>query len=194
LARVYTRIKQASSKKQAQSKMQPAAKVLAIVTLSAFALNADAAGLRQLPSHPSAPIVTLVNSVLDLGDGLTIKEMQRGDEVTFPKKGDAVTVHYVGFRDNDQYEFANSLEHHKPVTFKVGEGDIFKPLDLAVMKMSLGESAEIFVPFDKYGNGGSGVDVDNRWRVVLLDIAGHHMCPREWTQKQCQDRASQALF
>lgn len=66
------------------------------------------------------------------------------------KNGDTVQVHYHG-KLNDGSTF-DSSEGREPLEFKVGEGQVIKGFDDAVLNMGIGEKKTVTIPVDEaYG-------------------------------------------
>lgn len=96
-----------------------------------------------------------------------------------PKKGDLISVHYVGRLMNedgtDGKEFDSSLKRGKPLEFVVGVGYVIKGWDMALLEMKQGEKRRIVIPAVLgYGSRGvPGVIPQNAtliFEVELLDI------------------------
>ena len=67
------------------------------------------------------------------------------------KKGDSVKVHYIGTL-NDGNEFDNSYKRGSTLDFKVGEGNMIKGFDSALLGMEVGEKKTVNLePKDAYG-------------------------------------------
>lgn len=76
-----------------------------------------------------------------------------GDEV---KKGDTVSVHYVGTLQNGQ-EFDNSKKRGDPFEFIVGKGMVIEGWDKGLVGMKVGGQRILIIPSDMaYGDNGVG--------------------------------------
>ncbi len=76
-----------------------------------------------------------------------------GEEV---KKGDKVSVHYVGALKNGE-EFDNSRKRGEPFEFTVGGGQVIKGWDEGLVGMKVGGSRVLVVPAEMaYGDAGVG--------------------------------------
>jgi len=86
--------------------------------------------------------------------GVEIETVTPGDGVTFPKKNQTVRVHYTGTL-TDGSKFDSSRDRGKPFEFKIGNGQVIKGWDEGVMKMSLGQRANLTcTPDYAYGERG----------------------------------------
>ncbi|XP_061652634.1 uncharacterized protein LOC133488598 isoform X1 [Phyllopteryx taeniolatus] len=63
--------------------------------------------------------------------GVTVDVVKPGDGVTFPQKGQTVTVHYVGKLTNGT-KFDSSRDRGKPFKFKIGIGEVIRGWDEGV--------------------------------------------------------------
>lgn len=88
-------------------------------------------------------------------DGFTLKVEKQGDDATFPKRGDTVTVHYVGML-KDGTVFDSSRERGEAFSFPIGRGKVIRGWDQGVITMSLGERATLHLPsYKAYGSSGA---------------------------------------
>jgi peptidylprolyl isomerase len=71
-----------------------------------------------------------------------------------PKPGDQVTVHYTGKLHNGTV-FDSSRSRNSPFRFKIGVGQVIKGWDQGVMRMTVGQSAQLTIP-PQLGYGASG--------------------------------------
>ncbi|KAG8995929.1 FK506 binding protein proline rotamase rapamycin-binding protein [Tulasnella sp. JGI-2019a] len=72
--------------------------------------------------------------------GVTVDTLQPGDGRTFPKKGDTVTIHYVGTL-LDGTKFDSSRDRDDAFKTKIGIGKVIKGWDEGVPQLSLGQKA-----------------------------------------------------
>jgi len=86
--------------------------------------------------------------------GVTIETLSPGDGVTFPKKGDTVTVHYVGTLTDGKI-FDSSRDRRLPFTVEIGVGKMIRAWEEGVPTMSLGQKAILTCTPD-YGYGDRG--------------------------------------
>ncbi|XP_019751890.1 FK506-binding protein 1-like [Hippocampus comes] len=86
--------------------------------------------------------------------GVTVHVIKPGDGVNFPKKGQNVTVHYVGTLPNGE-KFDSSRDRGKPFNFKLGHGQVIRGWDEGVAQMSKGQVARLTcTPDYAYGSRG----------------------------------------
>jgi FK506-binding protein 1 len=86
--------------------------------------------------------------------GVSIERLSPGDGKTFPRKGDAVTIHYVGTLRNGK-KFDSSRDRGEPFQTEIGVGRVIKGWDEGVPQLSLGEKAVLTITPD-YGYGPRG--------------------------------------
>jgi len=107
--------------------------------------------------------------------GVDKEDISPGDGATFPKKGDQLTMHYTGTLSETGKEFDSSVLRGKPFQFVIGIGQVIQGWDEGVMKMSLGEKANLKISSD-YGYGSRGApgaippNADLTFEVELLAI------------------------
>jgi peptidylprolyl isomerase len=98
--------------------------------------------------------------VVTVPDELPPETLQKRDIVTgtgpAAKKGDTVSVQYVGVAWSTGREFDASWDRGQPFTFKLGEGKVIKGWDVGVPGMRKGGRRELTIPYDQaYGAQGS---------------------------------------
>ena len=107
--------------------------------------------------------------------GVDKVDISPGDGTTFPQKGDQLTMHYTGKLSENGKEFDSSVSRGKPFQFVIGIGQVIQGWDEGVMKMSLGEKANLKISSD-YGYGSRGApgaippNADLTFEVELLAI------------------------
>lgn len=108
---------------------------------------------------------------------LKVELVSPGDGKTFPEKGDKLTMHYTGtlLYPPSGAKFDSSRDRGEPFSFTIGVGQVIQGWDEGVMKMSLGERANLHIPAAKgYGDVGAGAAIppnaDLHFDVELLKI------------------------
>ncbi|GAA5896413.1 hypothetical protein JCM6882_001007 [Rhodosporidiobolus microsporus] len=87
--------------------------------------------------------------------GVTVESISPGDGKTYPKKGDTVTMHYVGTLQSNGAKFDSSRDRNQAFQTAIGVGRVIKGWDEGVPQLSLGEKARLICPpGDAYGAGG----------------------------------------
>eukprot|EP00931_Biecheleriopsis_adriatica_P118668 TRINITY_DN94015_c0_g1_i1.p1 TRINITY_DN94015_c0_g1~~TRINITY_DN94015_c0_g1_i1.p1 ORF type:complete len:582 (-),score=196.91 TRINITY_DN94015_c0_g1_i1:76-1821(-) len=85
-----------------------------------------------------------------------------------PKKGDEVTVHYVGTLKSDGSEFDSSRSRSTPFVFTLGKGQVIKGWDLGVATMKKGEIAKFtLAPEFAYGDEGSPPKIPEKATLIF---------------------------
>eukprot|EP00483_Globobulimina_turgida_P012990 UN13014 len=91
-------------------------------------------------------------------DGVKVVSISDGDNQTYPKSGDYLTMHYVGTNHggpNHGKTFDSSRLKGRPFKFVIGEGQVIKGWDEGVIQMSLGQKANLEISWT-YGYGTQG--------------------------------------
>ncbi|PWT89012.1 MAG: hypothetical protein C5B55_12095 [Blastocatellia bacterium] len=76
--------------------------------------------------------------------GLKYVELVEGTGAT-PRKGQTVTVHYVGKLENGK-QFDSSYDRGVPADFQIGTGRVIKGWDEALMTMKVGGKRKLIIP------------------------------------------------
>ncbi|KAF8972526.1 hypothetical protein BDZ97DRAFT_1752428 [Flammula alnicola] len=86
--------------------------------------------------------------------GVTVETIIPGDGLNFPKKGDKVTIHYVGTL-TDGKKFDSSRDRGSPFMTEIGTGKVIKGWDEGVLQLSIGQKAVLTASPDfAYGSRG----------------------------------------
>jgi len=86
------------------------------------------------------------------------------------KKGDAVSVHYIGTLQNGQ-EFDNSHKRGTPFDFTVGGGQVIEGWEKGLIGMKVGGQRVLVVPPEMaYGEGGIGPIPGNATLVFSIEL------------------------
>ncbi|CRH02890.1 FK506-binding protein (FKBP)-type peptidyl-prolyl isomerase, putative [Plasmodium relictum] len=104
------------------------------------------------------------------GDGGVIKTiLRKGDEgeENTPKKGNEVTVHYVGKLESNGKVFDSSRDRNVPFKFHLGSGEVIKGWDICVASMKKNEKCSVRLD-SKYGYGEEGCGENIPGNSVLI--------------------------
>ncbi len=106
------------------------------------------------------------------GDGLQIQILKQGTGES-AKKGDTVTVNYVGTLTNGT-KFDSSIDRGQPFSFILGAEQVIKGWDKGVLGMKVGEVRKLIIPPELgYGSNTVGPIPANStlvFEVTLLKI------------------------
>ncbi|KAI5453849.1 hypothetical protein NCC49_004845 [Naganishia albida] len=87
--------------------------------------------------------------------GVEVQTISPGDGKTFPKKGDTVSMHYVGTLASNGSKFDSSRDRGQPFVTQIGVGRVIKGWDEGVPQLSLGQKAKLIcTPDYAYGERG----------------------------------------
>ncbi|ETW02026.1 hypothetical protein, variant 1 [Aphanomyces invadans] len=115
---------------------------------------------------------------------VVVEFVHDGDHSTYPQRGDSVTVNYVGTLAVTGAKFDSSYDRSAPFQFHLGLGEVIKGWDEGVAKLSLNETARLYIPSHLgYGASGAGSGVippnaDLIFDVHLLAINGVQISPK----------------
>lgn len=109
--------------------------------------------------------------------GVTVKTLTPGDGQTFPKRGDTVTIHYVGTLVDGGKKFDSSRDRGVPFQTEIGTGKVIRGWDEGVPQLSLGEKAILTATAEfAYGTRGFPpvipANASLQFEVELLQING----------------------
>eukprot|EP00483_Globobulimina_turgida_P002665 UN02670 len=91
------------------------------------------------------------------------------------RKGDKLSMHYVGTLRKDDSKFDSSRDRDSPFEFTLGSGQVIKGWDQGLVDMCAGEIRKLTIPSDMgYGDKGSPPKIPGGatlvFEVELLDI------------------------
>ena len=156
----------------AQQKTAHDAARLAVVPPAATGPDPEAAPAEQKVQSPGvvAPGFQIVFP------GVRKQLLRAGDGVTYPSKGDALTMHYTGWLAAGGTVFDSSVQRAEPFCFNIGLGQVIQGWDEGVARMSLGEKAMLHISSEcaygseEVGDGLIPANSDLVFEVELLAI------------------------
>ncbi len=87
--------------------------------------------------------------------GVQIEILKEGTGA-IAKKGDTVSVHYVGVLENGT-KFDSSVDRGTPFEFSLGAGQVIPGWDIGIEGMKVGEVRKLTIPSElAYGSSGAG--------------------------------------
>lgn len=107
-------------------------------------------------------------------DLVNMDKVIEGDGKTIPRKGNIVTVDYIGYAQ-DGRKFDSTYDRKKPFKFRVECGEVIKGWDMGIIQMSKGERSKMTIPPSlAYGSKGFPGLIDGdqyiTFEVQLLDV------------------------
>ena len=104
-------------------------------------------------------------------DELQIKDIVKGKGPA-AKKGDKVSMQYVGLTWSTSVEFDSSWERGEPYTLTLGKGDVIKGWDEGIVGMRKGGRRELTIPAElAYGAQGSPPNIGpNECLRFIIDL------------------------
>jgi len=102
---------------------------------------------------------------------LEIEEIEEGTGAE-AKKGDAVSVQYVGVGYESKEEFDSSWSRNEPFSFQLGAGMVIPGWDQGVEGMKVGGRRELIIPPElAYGEAGSPPAIGpNETLIFVIDL------------------------
>jgi peptidylprolyl isomerase len=127
--------------------------------------DVDVGGATDLEAKPA----------IKVPDALPPAELQKKDLVEGDgpraRRGDEVSVQYVGVAWSSGQEFDASWERGEPFSFRLGAGDVIPGWDEGVAGMRVGGRRLLVIPADKgYGAQGSSGIAPNETLVFVVDL------------------------
>jgi FK506-binding protein 1 len=156
---------------------QPAATAEGAGAADAGSSAAEAVPAPNAPSQAQPQPQGLYDPSLQIvSPGVRKQVLRAGDGVSFPKKGDLLTMHYTGSLAATGKVFDSSVERGDPFRFQVGIGQVIQGWDEGVVRMSLGEKAVLHIGSqcaygsEAVGDGAIPANSDLVFEVELLAI------------------------
>ena len=88
-----------------------------------------------------------------------------------PSPGTTISVNYTGRLLSNGRKFDSSYDRGKPITFKVGVGQVIRGWDEALIHMKRGEKRTLIIPPKlAYGDRGVGPIPPNSWLVFNVEL------------------------
>eukprot|EP01083_Nonionella_stella_P220514 788865_1 len=112
------------------------------------------------------------SNIQSFAEGVNVVPISGGDNQTYPKKGDTLTMHYVGTNHGGPHHgktFDSSRLKGKPFTFVIGQGQVIKGWDEGVIQMCLGQKANLEISFT-YGYGADGYGPIGKKQDLLFEV------------------------
>lgn len=101
--------------------------------------------------------------------GIYLRTVKPGDAANYPQPGDAVKIHYEAFLKDTGEKFDSSRDRRRPISFRVGEKQVVEGLEVAMLRMSKGQIAEVTVPHQlAYGAQGYPPIIPPRSDLVFV--------------------------
>jgi len=104
--------------------------------------------------------------------GVEIEILKEGTGA-IAKKGDTVSVHYVGVLENGA-KFDSSVDRGTPFEFTLGSGQVIPGWDTGVEGMKIGETRKLTIPPElAYGSSGAGSTIPpNATLIFQVELLG----------------------
>ena len=101
--------------------------------------------------------------------GIYLRTVQPGDAANYPKPGDAVKIHYEAFLKDTGEKFDSTRDRRRPISFRVGEQHVIEGLEVAMLRMSRGQVAEVTIPHELgYGAQGYPPIIPSRSDLIFV--------------------------
>jgi len=126
-------------------------------------LGAVPAVLQAAPERTPVMVVT--------ASGLRYADLKVGEGVE-AEQGKILEVNYTGWLREGWVKFDSTLDTHRPLTLRLGAGDVIKGLDEGLTGMKVGGKRKLIVPPDLgFGKeGGGGVIPPNATLVYEIEL------------------------
>ncbi len=85
-----------------------------------------------------------------------LQVLKNGDNLSYPKKGNTLRVHYEAFMAKSGKKFDSSRDRNETFEFVLGSGQVIEGWEQILPKMSIGETVRFTLPTN-YAYGKSGL-------------------------------------
>jgi len=157
-------------------------KALALLALaSSLVISLSACENKNLPASNGANSATTSASSTEASTlstsnvkGLQIEDVRLGTGKE-AKKGDNVSVNYLGTLASNGQKFDSSYDRNEPITFKLGSGQVIQGWEKGIMGMKVGGKRVLIIPPDMaYGDQPVGdvipANATLKFEVELVDV------------------------
>ena len=125
--------------------------------------------INSAPAPAAAPQTTKMNGndkLTTSKQGVKIEILKEGAGA-IAKKGDTVSVHYVGTLENGT-KFDSSVDRGTPFEFTLGVGQVIPGWDIGVEGMKVGEARKLTIPSElAYGPNGAGNTIPPNAKLIF---------------------------
>ena len=102
-------------------------------------------------------------------EGIYLRTVKPGDAANYPQPGDAVNIHYEAFLKDTGEKFDSTRDRRRPISFRVGEQQVIEGLEVAMLRMSRGQVAEVTIPHELgYGAQGYPPIIPSRSDLIFV--------------------------
>lgn len=101
--------------------------------------------------------------------GIYLRTVKPGDAANYPQPGDAVKIHYEAFLKDTGEKFDSTRDRRRPISFRVGEQQVIEGLEVAMLRLSRGQVAEVTIPHElAYGAQGYAPIIPPRSDLIFV--------------------------
>lgn len=123
----------------------------------------------QTPTSSPGPSESPDAEPVTYADNLIAQDIKIGTGVEV-KKGDTVTVNYLGTLENGQ-KFDSSYDRNQPFTTQIGVGSVIAGWDEGLIGMRVGGKRKLTIPSDLgYGAQGAGTIPPNSTLIFEIEL------------------------
>jgi len=149
-------------------------KALALLTLAcSVVISLSACENKNLPASNAASSTEASDGTRNL-NGMQIEDVRLGTGKE-AKKGDNVSVNYLGTLASNGQKFDSSYDRNEPITFKLGSGQVIQGWEKGIQGMKVGGKRILIIPPNMaYGNQAVGdvipPNATLKFEVELVDV------------------------